>query len=321
MYFSIRHITIFNYSTPVSQSVMEVRKQPRTEGIQQCISFKLLVQPHAQVMGYRDYQGNIVHHFDIPKHHNQLTITAESYVEMEQPLLLPETLGDNAWEHIDNQPKSAELWDCLMPSQFVRETPLLRELAQELRVERRGDPLHLLHEINSAIYEHFDYEPKSTNVDSPIDDALTSRKGVCQDFAHIMLALLRPLGIPCRYISGYLARYSDDHARSAPDASHAWIEAHLPGLGWVGFDPTNNQIAGQYHIRVAAGRDYADVPPTRGVYKGNGVNELKVAVQVRHSDELPPHDELVTSSQWIVYSAPPETSLNQRRIQEQQQQQ
>ena len=319
MYFSVRHITIFNYSTPVSQSVMEVRKQPRSEGFQSCASFKLIVNPQAQILAYRESQGNVVHHFDIPRHHSQLTITAESYVEMKEPPPLPETLGDQGWDKIDAQVKTGELWDGLTTSQFVGETDLLRELAKELRVERRGDPLQLLREINTAIYEHFEYEPSSTKVDSPIDDALAARQGVCQDFAHIMLSLVRPLGIPCRYISGYLARYSDDNARSAPDASHAWVEAHLPGLGWVGFDPTNNQLAGQYHIRVAAGRDYADVPPTRGVYKGNGVNELKVAVQVRRSDELPPEDELVPVTRWIVYHAPePPTTEQQQQIQQQQ---
>jgi transglutaminase-like putative cysteine protease len=320
MYFSVRHITIFNYSSPVSQSVMEVRKQPRSEGIQRCASFKLLIQPHVQLMAYREYQGNVVHHFDIPKHHSQLTITAESFVEIDEPPPLPETLGDNGWDKIDKQSKMGELWDGLMPSQFVQRTDLLRALANELRIDRRSDPLQLLREINSAIYEQFDYDPSSTKVDSPIDDALSVRRGVCQDFAHIMLSLVRPLGIPCRYISGYLARYSDDNARSAPDASHAWIEAYLPKLGWVGFDPTNNQVTGQYHIRVAAGRDYADVPPTRGVYKGNGVNELKVAVQVRRSDELPPEDELVPATQWIIYNAPPVPTQSQQQIQQQQQQ-
>jgi transglutaminase-like putative cysteine protease len=250
-----------------------------------------------------------------------LTITAESFVEIDEPPPLPETLGNNGWDKIDQQPKTGDLWDGLTPSQFVQETDLLREFARELNITRRDDPLQLLREINSAIYERFDYDPKSTKVDSPIDDALSVRRGVCQDFAHVMLSLVRPLGIPCRYVSGYLARYSDDHARSAPDASHAWIEAYLPKLGWVGFDPTNNQLAGQYHIRVAAGRDYADVPPTRGVYKGSGVNELKVAVQVRRSDDLPPEDELVPATQWIIYSAPPELTQSQQQIQQQQQQQ
>jgi transglutaminase-like putative cysteine protease len=137
---------------------------------------------------------------------------------------------------------------------------LLAELSQELKLERRGDPLSLLREIKAAIYESFDYKPQSTSVDSPIDDALRMRVGVCQDFAHIMIALARELKIPCRYVSGYLFHEDNGYDRSASGATHAWAEAYLPELGWVGFDPTNNLIVGERHIRTAVGRDYADVP-------------------------------------------------------------
>ena len=135
-----------------------------------------------------------------------------------------------------------------------------------------------MHEISAR----FEYKPRSTRVDSPIDEALEARRGVCQDFAHIFIALARPLGIPTRYVSGYLYRDAASHDRSTDGATHAWVEAFLPEIGWIGFDPTNNLIAQDRHIRVAVGRDYADVPPTRGVYKGVTAvrSELGVAVQV-----------------------------------------
>jgi transglutaminase-like putative cysteine protease len=134
----------------------------------------------------------------------------------------------------------------------------------------------------SAIYARFEYRRNATRVDSPIDEALESRRGVCQDFAHIMIALGRHLGVPCRYVSGYLFQQSDREVRSTDGATHAWVEALLPGMGWVGFDPTNDMVAGDRHIRVAIGRDYADVPPTRGVFKGLSAvkSELAVAVAV-----------------------------------------
>ena len=134
----------------------------------------------------------------------------------------------------------------------------------------------------SEIYARFEYKPQSTRVDSPIDVALEARRGVCQDFAHIFIALMRPLGIPTRYVSGYLFRDLAASDRPAEGASHAWAESFVPGLGWVGFDPTNNLVVEDQHIRVAVGRDYADVPPTRGVYKGATAvrNELAVAVRV-----------------------------------------
>lgn len=121
---------------------------------------------------------------------------------------------------------------------------------------------------------------RTTRVDSPIDDALQARRGVCQDFAHILIALIRRLGVPCRYVSGYLFRNEDLSVRSADGATHAWVETLLPDLGWIGFDPTNNLIADNRHIRVAIGRDYADVPPTRGVFKGAAASRSEVAVAV-----------------------------------------
>src|SRR6202007_2383644 len=141
------------------------------------------------------------------------------------------------------------------------------------------NPLELLLELNTKLYDLFDYAPNITRVDSPIDDALRARRGVCQDFAHIMIALVRGLGIPCRYVSGYIYQHKQDHVRSGANATHAWVEALLPHLGWVGFDPTNCLVAGDRHIRTAIGRDYADVPPTKGVFRGQAASELSVAVR------------------------------------------
>ena len=152
---------------------------------------------------------------------------------------------------------------------------------------RRDDPLQLVLELNQRLFHYFDYVPRSTRVDSPIDEAILSGKGVCQDFAHTMIALLRHVRIPARYVSGYLYRSREDHDRSTPDATHAWVEALMPHLGWVGFDPTNNLIAHHRHIRTAVGRDYADVPPTHGVFRGKTASELYVAVKVEASERAP----------------------------------
>ena len=130
--------------------------------------------------------------------------------------------------------------------------------------------------------------PNSTKVDSPIEEALRTRQGVCQDFAHIMIALVRRQHIPCRYVSGYMFhRDEEEKDRSLEGASHAWVEALVAGLGWVAFDPTNNLVGGDRHIRVAIGRDYADVPPTRGVYKGEAQSDLSVVVIVSPANTVP----------------------------------
>jgi hypothetical protein len=159
---------------------------------------------------------------------------------------------------------------------------MLEAFASEIGLVRAGEPLATLTALNSQIYERFEYSPQSTCVDSPIDDALGSRRGVCQDFSHIMLALARQIGVPCRYVSGYLFQADSGQAmRSTDGATHAWVEAWLPARGWVGFDPTNNVLAGDRHIKVAIGRDYADVPPTRGVFKGTSAVRSELAVAVR----------------------------------------
>ncbi len=317
MNYAIRHVTRFHYSASITESVMEVYMKPRTEGSQRAFHFELHVNPQATPHYYRDYLGNDVHHFDVPRPHNRLVITAESLVEVRPLPPLPDALAPEAWTLLDAETDAGDYWDMLMPSHFVGDTPLVSQLAQELGITRRADPLTVLRELNAAIYHSFDYAPQSTGVDSPIDDALQARRGVCQDFAHIMLTLVRAyLHIPCRYVSGYLYTGAEDHDRSAEDATHAWVEAWLPGLGWVGLDPTNNLIVGDRHIRVAVGRDYADVPPTRGVFKGEAETDLSVGVQVKLSDEVPFSEDLLPQmSEWASEDA---EAQEQQQMQQQQ---
>ncbi len=293
MYYSIQHITAFRYSEPISESVMEVRMQPRSEGAQRCLSFQFRISPKAGLTSYRDYLGNSIHHFDIPGRHQKLAIVADSIVEVRPGLVVPERLPDDAWQQLDGEARTSETLDYLLASALAAPTDLLYDLAGDLDIRRRDDPLTVLRAITEAMYHTFEYAPDATEVDSPIDVALRTRQGVCQDYSHIMIALIRQLGIPARYVSGYLYHRTGNSAdRSARDATHAWVEAWLPQLGWVGFDPTNNLICGERHIRVAVGRDYADVPPTRGVFKGSADTELTVAVKVAQTDDLPILDDI-----------------------------
>ena len=317
MNYSIRHTTRFEYSAPVYESFMEVRKCPRTEGSQRVQRFSLATSPNAHLFHYVDYLGNVVNTFDIPRAHTRLSITAEAYVEVNSTPALPPALDADAWTQLDRELEEGDFWDMLMPSQYVGTTPSVVDLAEELDVARRDDPLTVLRQLNHAIYDTFDYMPNYTNVDSPIDEALVSRKGVCQDFAHIMISLVRPLGIPCRYVSGYLYTGKENADRSAQDATHAWVEAWLPGYGWVGFDPTNNLIVGDRHIRVAIGRDYADVPPTYGVFRGEVESSLSVGVQVKIADNLPFEDTIMAINEQPIYTG----EIKPDEVQAQQQQQ
>ncbi len=317
MYYTIRHITRFRYSAPISESVMELRMQPRSEQAQHCMSFEVQTSPQAKVVTYSDYLNNIVHHFDVPRAHTQLEIITQALVESNvQPPPDDYALDGGAWQLLDQQTATGREWDFLQPSHFVQWTALLAAFAQEIGVQRQADPFTTLSQINSAIYERFAYVPQSTTVDSLIDQALENRRGVCQDYSHVMLGIVRNLGIPSRYVSGYLFHRTDAHDRSAADATHAWIEAWLPDLGWVGFDPTNNLVAGDRHIRVAVGRDYADVPPTRGVFKGGAASNLEVSVQVLPADQPLAADQPSELSNWAKTEA-----LMLQHIQEQQQQQ
>jgi transglutaminase-like putative cysteine protease len=317
MFYSIRHLTRFRYSAPVSESIMELRMRPRTEGPQRCLSFQVSVDPRAHVNEYRDYLGNAVHHFNVPGKHTQLRIVAEAVMEVTAPPELPESLPGSAWDELDNTVAQGDYWEMLVPSQFARPSPALSALIAEFRIERREDPLTLVRHVKQGMYDWFEYAPKSTQVDSPIDHALEARRGVCQDFAHITIALLREVRIPCRYVSGYLYHQPKTRVRSANGATHAWVEVLLPGLGWVGVDPTNNLFAGERHVRTAIGRDYADVPPTRGVFKGDAGSELAVAVTVAPADAPPPpENELTITQDWAAIAA----SDAEEAAQEQQQQ-
>jgi transglutaminase-like putative cysteine protease len=321
--YTIRHITRFQYDAPVSESLMEVRKHPATEGGQRCLSFQLSTRPRARVFSYRDYLGNTVHHFDVPSQHRQLLLMAESLVETQHRLDLPVSLAASAWKELDALVEREDYWEMLLPSHFVQETQLLQQFRKELGIERRSDPLSLLLEINRAVFEAFDYVPHATKVDSPIDHALAERKGVCQDMTHIMIALVRGLRIPARYVSGYLYHSRQNHDRSADGASHAWVECLLPDLGWVGFDPTNNLVADTRHIRTAIGRDYADVPPTKGVFKGNAQSHLTVSVRVApHEGVQLPEPEVTDAADPVQATQLVAAELREaEQIQQQQQQQ
>jgi transglutaminase-like putative cysteine protease len=304
MFYAIRHLTRYRYNRPVWQSMMEVRMHPVSEAVQRCFTFRLQVNPRARIFTFQDHLGNQVHHFDLPQHHRELSIVADSLVNLEPVAPLPAVLPDDSWAVLERMISDGDHWPMLMPSHYARGSALLEDLVRELDVaEVNGrDPVTLLHDVSRGIHRAFAYVRKSTAVNSPIEASLTSRQGVCQDFAHIMIAVVRRLRIPCRYVSGYLYHGDEHKDRSADGATHAWVEALVPGFGWVGFDPTNDLMAGFRHIRTAVGRDYADVPPTLGTMKGRAETELQVRVRVTPSQTLlPPDDDFAADEEWSLF--------------------
>ena len=320
MHYSIRHITRFRYSAPVRESVMELRMQPRSEGIQALRSFQIVSNPRAQLYAYTDYLGNAVYHFNVLREHSELRIETQSLIEMTnwaRPLAPPVE-----WTQYNPENLSAEQFDLLDDSKFAKMTPSLLGFMKVRNLDKPvGDPAAALAHLSHAIYDAFDYKVGVTEVHSPIDDALRMKSGVCQDFAHVMIAIARYWGVPTRYVSGYLYHRDKGKDRSGDDATHAWVESYLPGSGWAGFDPTNNVPAGERHIRVAVGRDYADVPPTRGTYKGDAQSELAISVSVQPTQAPVRHEEFLRVARPIKPGSEPPKRAEQYYQQQQQQQQ
>lgn len=283
--YQIEHFTAFEYEEPVRETFMTVFLKPKSSPTQQLEAFSITTNPGAELSSYEDSFGNTAHFFDVPGKHDRLTVKAESVVAVHPSASEPVT--EEASPEPDEQPDwdalkelhTPRLWHYLNGTDLTRPTPTLANFLRQEEIERGATPLDSIRELTRRIPEALSFRAGSTRVDSPIDDALTAKSGVCQDFAHLMLAVVRGWGIPARYISGYVFPYPGETA-----ASHAWVECLLPGFGWVEADPANGVRPGAQHIRLAAGRDYRDVPPTRGHFLAATREELTVNVRISALD-------------------------------------
>jgi len=283
MFYSIRHITRFRYSQPVHESVMELRMQPRSEGAQSLRNFQIVTNPRAQLYAYTDYLGNAVYHFNVLRAHEELRIDVQAVVEVTPRPEFPASADALEWQRYNTLNLGDDHFDLMEPSKFAVPSQVLREFTDAHGLTRPdGDPLTALRRLNKAIYETFDYEQGVTQVHSPIDTALNAKRGVCQDFAHIMISGLRGLGLPAAYVSGYLRTVPRSGAArlEGADAMHAWVMVWCGDAGWWGLDPTNALIASDDHVVLAIGRDYADAAPIGGVMLGSGAQRLNTAVDV-----------------------------------------
>jgi len=281
------HVTEFIYDGLVSESYNEVRMRPMQDEAQSCLSFRLTTEPAAATSFYLDYFGNWVHQFNILPDHRRLRVEAECVVLVTEP-----KPADSHGLTMSELPSLCEqttddYYDLLAPSIYIPHTRELNGLAELAERECDGTVPGFVTSAMNMIKSRFTYEKGATRVNSSIQDSLRSGAGVCQDFAHILIGIARVRGLPARYVSGYLVptRTADPDASVEEvvggQASHAWTEIYIPGSGWVGQDPTLGRPAGLRHIRVAYGRDYGDVPPVRGVYKGHAGQRLSVDVRVR----------------------------------------
>jgi transglutaminase-like putative cysteine protease len=320
MFYSIRHITRFRYSRPVHESVMELRMQPRSEFSQALRNFQIVTNPRAQLYAYTDYLGNAVYHFNVLRAHEELRIDMQAVVELMSKPAPPDAADPLEWQRYNSYNLNDEHFDLMEPSKFACPSAALHEFAASHDLAKPGsDPLTALRRLSKTIHDGFEYEVGITQVHSPIEHALTAKRGVCQDFAHIMIAIARGWGIPTRYVSGYLHHRQKGQYRSGEDATHAWVESYLPSIGWVGFDPTNDTEVGDRHIRAAVGRDYADVPPTRGTFKGEAESELAISVTVEPTQAPVRHEEFLRVARPLKQA--PQSSVTAEALYHQQQQQ
>lgn len=281
----IVHATLYRYAGDASLSQTEVHLRPRLALRQELRAHDLAIDPEPEHVGERlDYFGNHVAFFTVHAPHRELRIVARSRVSVAPP---PPVADAPPWEEVRDHVRSDRRRACLEAFEFAFPSPragrgdAFAAYARESFVP--GRPLlAAAAELSHRIHTDFAYDPEATDVATPVETAFAQRRGVCQDFAHVMIACLRSLGLPARYVSGYLQTTRAPGAvhRAGTDESHAWVSVFALGSGWVDFDPTNDVVPSTRHVTVAWGRDYADVTPVKGVTLGGGAHVVEVAVDV-----------------------------------------
>jgi len=285
VHFAIRFLTEYRYDAPVTDNLNALRVRPATTSTQRCDEFHTRIEPEARVSRHLDYFGTEVLEFGIPTSHEQLTIDVRARVVTSPPPDPPE----GSWESLLSPAYVDAAGEFALPWQ---DQPLLTGLDDLHDALDADSPLQTLELLCELVPDRFEYRPGATYVGSTVRDLLEMQAGVCQDFVHLSLVLLRRRGIAARYVSGYLWAAPEDHGTDSLEVdTHAWLEALLPssdGHGepvWVSADPTNRRLAdGETHVKIGHGRFYSDVPPVKGLYMGGATSELNAAVTMSRLD-------------------------------------
>jgi transglutaminase-like putative cysteine protease len=273
MKWEIVHRTGYTYASPVRDSFNEVRLQPFSNEWQTVDNFLLKILPAARLQHHHDFYSNVVHHFEIPEPHSTLLVESNLRVTTRPRPQLAVT--DTPWPlaRIGEAARETRVFDFLQDSRFVALSPEFWRLALDTTAGMT-DTWQATLALMNFIHGQLQYASNSTTVHTHARDVLKERRGVCQDFAHVMISLCRTLKIPALYVSGYLAT-------EAASATHAWVEVLIPGAGWIALDPTHNRQTDETYVKIAVGRDYADVPPLTGNYKGTTDRRMQVQVSIK----------------------------------------
>jgi transglutaminase-like putative cysteine protease len=280
MLLDVEHRFAFEYDTYISESFMELRVQPKTTGDQTVNAFVLSVGPPARVYRYLDWNGNVTHHFTITRFHDRIEVSSRSVVSTHPSVPALPSLT----EPLPQRDPPYALLDFVALGGPVPLTPALRAVHKEVAPSRGMGVGEHVAQLGQHLAERFEYQKNVTTFDSTTEDFLQLGAGVCQDFAHLMLGLLRLSQVPCRYVSGYLHL---EGQRREPSQSHAWIEFWTASHGWIPFDPTHNRVVDERYVVVGHGRHYDDVPPNKGIFRGVAVETLRAEVHTQPSTAKP----------------------------------
>ena len=290
MLFNIVHTTGYVYADTAMEAYLEVRLTPPARAEQDVLRHRIEFQPGAEASDYIDYFGNRTTFYSMTLRHRQLKVTNRLTVRT-LPRVLPEGgLALTIAEARQILKSGTGVFDYLQPTEAI---PIASESSAWGReILRESRPMgEALDELNKTIYREFKYRTGSTEIETPLSLIWKKREGVCQDFAHVMISVLRAARIPCRYVCGYIE--SEPSVSADPSrkrlvgslATHAWVEVLVPGMAWVALDPTNNQWCGEQHVTIAVGRDFLDAAPVRGTFKGSASQKLKVHVSMQRIPE------------------------------------
>jgi transglutaminase-like putative cysteine protease len=280
MIVTVEHLTEYYYPEPAFDSFNELHLQPADDYRQTLVSFDLELDPPTPLRSHLDYFGNATHHFHLANTHTVLRVRSVAKVSTYM-IPLPQPTYASILPELRHR-----FFEYLAPTQRV---PLNQDWLEEFNVRPLlpdDEIVSHLEYLTKHLKDTLTYQPAATNVNTTLTDFAKTRTGVCQDYAHVMLAICRSEGIPARYVSGYVhSNPRGDETMIGAEGSHAWIETFLPGSGWVGYDPTNGCLINEAHVKIGVGRDYDDVPPFRGLRRGGGRETLDVTVKVRHGRE------------------------------------
>ncbi len=272
MKWEITHRTSYTYASPVRGSMNDLHLQPISNEQQTLESFTLKITPERRLRHYHDFYSNDVHCFEIAEPHTEFSIESHLLVTTHAQSALAPDARPASRAMLKDVMNIGRCYDFMQASAFVDTSPETWRLAVDA-VQDEDDVWQCALRLMGFVKTHLTYQSNSTHVHTHVRDVLAEKRGVCQDFAHVMLGLCRSLQIPALYVSGYLAT-------ETASATHAWVEVYVPGKGWQPLDPTHNRQPDETYVKIAVGRDYADVPPVRGTYKGSAEKTLTVEVKV-----------------------------------------